>query len=64
MLNEQKKREVAILFIGEDLDVLRELSDRIMVIHNGAIMDIVDPRTTSKEDIGLLMMGHKLEEKA
>ena len=64
MLNAQKKREVAILFIGEDLDVLRELSDRIMVIHNGAIMDIVDPRTTSKEDIGLLMMGHKLEEKA
>ena len=64
MLNEQKKREVAILFIGEDLDVLRELSDRIMVIHNGAIMDIVDPRVTSKEDIGLLMMGHKLEGKA
>lgn len=64
MLNAQKKRGVAILFIGEDLDVLRELSDRIMVIHNGAIMDIVDPRTTSKEDIGLLMMGHKLEEKA
>ena len=61
MLNGQKKRGVAILFIGEDLDVLRELSDRIMVIHNGAIMGIVDPARTTKEDIGLLMMGHKPE---
>jgi len=59
MLNEQKRRGVAVLFIGEDLDVLRELSDRIMVIHNGAIMDIVDPEKTTKEDIGLLMMGQK-----
>jgi len=41
--------------------VLRELSDRIMVIHNGVIMDIVNPETTTKEDIGLLMMGHKPE---
>jgi simple sugar transport system ATP-binding protein len=61
MLNEQKRKGVAILFIGEDLDVLRELSDRIMVIHNGMIMDIVNPETTTKEDIGLLMMGHKPE---
>jgi simple sugar transport system ATP-binding protein len=61
MLNGQKKSGVAILFIGEDLDVLRELSDRIMVIHNGAIMGIVDPARTTKEDIGLLMMGHKPE---
>jgi ABC-type uncharacterized transport systems, ATPase components len=62
MLNEQKRRGVAILFIGEDLDVLRELSDRIMVIHNGRIMGIVDPETTTKEDIGLLMMGHEIEQ--
>jgi general nucleoside transport system ATP-binding protein len=61
MLNAQKKNGVAILFIGEDLDVLRELSDRIMVVHNGSIMGIVNPETTSKEDIGLLMMGHKPE---
>jgi len=61
MLNEQKRNGVAILFIGEDLDVLRELSDRIMVIHNGTIMDIVNPETTTKEDIGLLMMGHNTE---
>ena len=64
MLNEQKKRGVGILFIGEDLDVLRELSDRIIVIHNGVIMDIVNPETTTKEDIGLLMMGHAPEKTA
>jgi simple sugar transport system ATP-binding protein len=59
MLNEQKRGGVAILFIGEDLDVLRELSDRIMVIHGGAIMGIVDPVSTTKEDIGLMMMGQR-----
>jgi simple sugar transport system ATP-binding protein len=64
MLNEQKRRGVGILFIGEDLDVLRELSDRVLVLHAGAVMDIVDPAKTSKEDIGLLMMGHKPEAKA
>jgi simple sugar transport system ATP-binding protein len=61
MLNEQKKKGVAILYIGEDLDVLRELCDRLMVIHRGRIMAIVDPRETSKEDLGLLMLGQKTE---
>ncbi len=59
VLNEQKRKGVAILFIGEDLDVLLALSDRLMVIHNGAVMDIVDPRTVTKEDVGLLMLGHR-----
>lgn len=62
VLNEQKAKGVGILFIGEDLDVLRELCDRLMVIHNGEVMDIVDPKTTSKDDIGLLMLGQKNEE--
>ncbi|MDR2433704.1 MAG: ABC transporter ATP-binding protein [Treponema sp.] len=61
ILNEQKKNGVAVLYIGEDLDVLREICDRLMVIHNGRVMGIVDPRRTSKEDIGLLMLGHKTE---
>ena len=64
VLNEQKCKGVGILFIGEDLDVLRELCDRIMVIHDGKIMDIVNPVTTSKEDIGLLMMGQHLGKEA
>jgi simple sugar transport system ATP-binding protein len=59
LLNEQKGRGVGILYIGEDLDVLRELCDRIMVIHGGSLMALVDPRETTKEDIGLLMLGHR-----
>jgi simple sugar transport system ATP-binding protein len=59
MLNEQKKKGVAVLYIGEDLEVLRELCDRIMVIHAGAVMGIVDPRSSTKEDLGLLMLGHQ-----
>lgn len=59
MLNEQKQKGVGILFIGEDLDILLQLSDRIMVLHSGEVMDIVDPKTTTKEEIGMLMMGHK-----
>ena len=67
MLNEQKKKGVAVLFIGEDLDVLKSISDRLMVIHDGEIIDIVDPTTVTKEDIGLMMVGdhiNKGEEKA
>ena len=55
LLNEQKKKGVAIIFVGEDLDVLVELCDRIMVIGSGKITGIVDGRTTTKEEIGLLM---------
>jgi len=61
MLNEQKKNGVAVLYIGEDLDVLLELCDRLMVIHRGKIMDIVDSGSISKEEIGLLMLGHRTE---
>ena len=67
MLNEQKKKGVAVLFIGEDLDVLKSISDRLMVIHDCEIIDIVDPTTVTKEDIGLMMVGdhiNKGEEKA
>jgi len=59
LLNEEKKNGVAVLYIGEDLDVLIELCDRLMVIHAGKVMDIVDPRAVSKEEIGLLMLGEK-----
>lgn len=59
MLNEQKEKGVGILFIGEDLDVLLAISDRIMVVNDGEIIDIVDAKVTTKEEIGLLMMGHK-----
>jgi simple sugar transport system ATP-binding protein len=61
MLNKEKEKGAAVLYIGEDLDVFRELCDRLMVIYNGKVMDIVDPEKTSKEDLGLLMLGHKAE---
>ena len=55
LLNEQKKKGVAIIFVGEDLDVLLALCDRIMVINSGKTTGIVDARTATKEEIGLLM---------
>ena len=55
LLSEQKKNGTAIIFVGEDLDVLLELCDRIMVINSGKITGIVDGRTATKEEIGLLM---------
>lgn len=55
LLNEQKKKGVAVIFVGEDLDVLMELCDRIMVLSGGKVSDIVDARTATKEEIGLLM---------
>ena len=55
LLNEQKKKGVAIIFVGEDLDVLIELCDRIMVIGSGKVMGVVDGRQTTKEEIGILM---------
>ncbi len=55
LLNEQKKRGVAVIFVGEDLDVLVELCDRIMVIGSGRITGIVDGRSANKNELGLLM---------
>ena len=56
-LNEQKKAGVAILLVGEDLDVLMALCDRIAVIHDGKIMGIVNAASTTKEQLGLMMIG-------
>jgi len=55
LLNEQKEKGVAVIFVGEDLDVLLELCDRILVINSGKITGLVDARTSTKEDLGLLM---------
>ena len=55
LLNEQKKNGVAVIFVGEDLDVLIELCDRIVVLGSGKITGVVDGRTATKEEIGLLM---------
>ena len=55
LLSEQKEKGTAVIFVGEDLDVLIELCDRIMVINSGSVTGIVDGPTATKEEIGLLI---------
>ncbi len=57
LLTEQKKSGVAVVFVGEDLDVLLALCDRILVIAGGKVMGTVDARKAKKEEIGLMMTG-------
>ncbi|MBQ7688809.1 MAG: ABC transporter ATP-binding protein [Clostridia bacterium] len=55
LLNDQKKNGVAVIFVGEDLDVLIELCDRILVLCAGRVTGILDGRTADKSEIGMLM---------
>ena len=55
LLNRQKDRGVAVIFVGEDLDVLLALCDRIMVMNGGRVTGIVDARSATKEEVGLMM---------
>ena len=55
LLTKQKESGVAVIFVGEDLDVLLALSDRILVMNGGRVTGLVDARTATKEEIGLLM---------
>lgn len=55
LLNQQKMDDVAVIYVGEDLDVLLALSDRIMVLCGGKLNGILDGRTATKEEVGLRM---------
>ncbi len=55
LLTEQKMRGVAVIYVGEDLDVLLELCDRILVLCGGQVSGVVDARSVTKEQIGLMM---------
>ena len=55
LMTEQKMKGVAVIFVGEDLDVLLELCDKILVLCDGKVSGIVDARKTTKEEVGLLM---------
>lgn len=57
ILNSEKEKGTAVLYVGEDLDVLLELCDRILVLCNGRVSGVVDARTTNKQTIGRLMMN-------
>ena len=63
LLNQQKESGVAVIFVGEDLDVLIELCDRILVINSGKVTGLVDGRTAKKDDIGFMMTMSTQEEK-
>jgi simple sugar transport system ATP-binding protein len=68
ILNQQKANGVGIMFVGEDLDVMMALCDKIMVLCHGKVMGIVHAHKTSKEELGLMMTGaldltHKYEDK-
>lgn len=60
LLTGQKRKGVAVVFVGEDLDVLLALCDRILVIAGGKVMGTVDARKAKKEEIGLMMTGTAL----
>jgi simple sugar transport system ATP-binding protein len=55
LLNKQKRDGVAVVYVGEDLDVLLELCDRIVVLCGGRVSGIVDGRTTTKNEVGMMM---------
>ncbi len=55
LINKQKERGVAVIYVGEDLDVLLELCDRILVLCGGKVSGIVEGRNTSKREVGMMM---------
>lgn len=55
LINQQKKKGVAVVYVGEDLDVLLELCDRILVLCGGHVSGILDGRTATKNKVGLMM---------
>jgi len=55
LLNAQKKTGAAVIYVGEDLDVLLELCDRILILCSGQVSGILNGRTATKEKVGLLM---------
>ena len=55
LVNKQKQKGVAVVFVGEDLDVLLELADRILVLCDGKVSGIVPGRGADKRTVGMMM---------
>lgn len=64
LINKQKAAGVAVIYVGEDLDVLLELADKILVLCGGKVSGIVEGRSASKRDVGMMMtkLGGKADE--
>ena len=61
LLTQEKMKGIAVVYVGEDLDVLLELCDRLVVLCGGQVSGVVDARTITKEEVGLLMTQHRKE---
>ena len=55
LINQQKQKGVAVIYVGEDLDVLLELCDRILVLCAGKVSGIVEGIGAKKREIGMMM---------
>ena len=64
LLNEQKNKGVAVIFVGEDLDVLLALCDDILVLGEGKVRGIVSARNSSKEEVGIMMTKSNYEKES
>ena len=64
LLNKQKQNDVAVIYVGEDLDVLLELCDRILVLCAGKVSGIIDGKKATKRGVGLMMtkLGGEINE--
>ena len=65
LINRQKQKGVAVIYVGEDLDVLLELCDRILVLCGGKVSGIVPGRGAKKREVGMMMTklgGEKADE--
>lgn len=62
LLSQQKEKGVCVICVGEDLDVLLELCDRIAVLNSGRLAGVVEARQTTKEELGRMMTGSGKEE--
>jgi ABC-type uncharacterized transport system ATPase subunit len=64
LISKEKQKGTAILFIGEELDVLMQLCDKIMVLCHGEVTGIVDAKVASREEIGMMMVGKSVDKGA
>ena len=55
LLEKQKREGIAVIYVGEDLDVLLALCDRVMVLCDGEVSGIIDPKQVTKEQVGQMM---------
>ena len=61
LLDKQKQAGIAVVYVGEDLDVLIALCDRILVLCDGKVTGLVDARNITKDEIGLMMTQHEVD---